>query len=300
MIDWTEISNGDDWELFARDFLAELGFVIEIGPGRGADGGRDLLVSEQLTGKLATKKFTWLVSCKHNANSGTSVGPADEQNILDRINQHNENGFLGFYSTLPSAALIDRLRTFTERDENFRFEIFDSRKIEGHFLTTGHSKLALRYFPKSYDALRPIQSLFGKYQGLECEICQKDILRESVRNPGCANILFANKKGEHDKVESIHVVCKGECDKALQASLYSAGLITAWRDLRDFTNPILYLKHMIGYMNNIFSGPTQFTPKAHEKMKDIYISFSQRTLREISHEDRLRFEKISELDEIGI
>jgi hypothetical protein len=35
MIDWREIADSDTWELFARDFLAELGFVIEVGPGRG-------------------------------------------------------------------------------------------------------------------------------------------------------------------------------------------------------------------------------------------------------------------------
>ena len=31
MIDWKEIPDGDTWELFARDFLVELGFVIEVG-----------------------------------------------------------------------------------------------------------------------------------------------------------------------------------------------------------------------------------------------------------------------------
>jgi hypothetical protein len=54
MIDWTEIADADTWELFARDFLAEIGFVIDIGPGRGADAGRDLLISEQLHGRLNT------------------------------------------------------------------------------------------------------------------------------------------------------------------------------------------------------------------------------------------------------
>src|ERR1700733_13952311 len=33
MIDWREIADSDTWELFARDFLAQLGFVIEVGPG---------------------------------------------------------------------------------------------------------------------------------------------------------------------------------------------------------------------------------------------------------------------------
>ncbi len=64
MIDWREIADSDTWESFARDFLAELGFVIEVGPGRGPDAGRDLLVSEQLNGKLHTR----------TTPSGTFVG----------------------------------------------------------------------------------------------------------------------------------------------------------------------------------------------------------------------------------
>ena len=92
MIDWREI-DPDTWELFARDFLAELGFVIEVGPGRGPDAGRDLLVSEQLKGTLHTNKFTWLVSCKHFAGSGKSVGTENEVNITDRLEHHSADGF---------------------------------------------------------------------------------------------------------------------------------------------------------------------------------------------------------------
>ena len=96
MIDWTEITDGDAWELFARDFLVAIGYVVEVGPARGADGGRDLLVSEQLKGIASSRKFTWLVSCKHYATSGSSVGPNDESDILDRIKQHKADGFSAF------------------------------------------------------------------------------------------------------------------------------------------------------------------------------------------------------------
>jgi hypothetical protein len=138
MIDWREIADPDTWELFARDFLAELGFVIEIGPGRGADAGRDLLVSEQLTGTLHTNKFTWLVSCKHFAASGKSVGTEDEQNITDRLKHHSAKGFLGFYPTLPSAALVARLKEYKNQGIK-AYEIFDAKKIEGYFVSRGFS-----------------------------------------------------------------------------------------------------------------------------------------------------------------
>jgi hypothetical protein len=36
-------ADGEDWELFAQDFLREFGFSIESQPDRGPDGGKDLL-----------------------------------------------------------------------------------------------------------------------------------------------------------------------------------------------------------------------------------------------------------------
>lgn len=52
MIDFTEIQSGEVWELFARDFLAELGLAVESPSDRGADQGKDLLVQEDRTGSL--------------------------------------------------------------------------------------------------------------------------------------------------------------------------------------------------------------------------------------------------------
>src|SRR5689334_6215141 len=99
MIDFKEIpQDGEYWELFARDFLTELGFTIETSPDRGADGGKDFLVLEALKGNLNTYNFRWLVSCKHFANSGKSVQFGDEPDIADRLAAFGADGFLGFYS----------------------------------------------------------------------------------------------------------------------------------------------------------------------------------------------------------
>jgi hypothetical protein len=87
MIDFTEITyDSDDWELFARDFLAEIGFTIESPPDRGPDQGKDMLVLETVSGKLHHYTFRWLVSCKHFATSGKAVNESkDEPNILERM-----------------------------------------------------------------------------------------------------------------------------------------------------------------------------------------------------------------------
>jgi len=300
MIDWTEIPDGDQWELFTRDFLSELGFVIEVGPGRGPDAGRDLLVSEQLKGRFQSKKFTWLVSCKHFASSAKSVGIEQEVNITDRLKQHSAHGFLGVYSTLPSSSLVARLQQYLQHGDIEAFEIFDGKKIEGHFVTAGLSKLALRYFPASYRRLRPIQEILGDRVEIRCRVCDSDILARSVLGPAKANIVWEQNFDHQPRYRNVYVACKGECDRRLEGQLRAAGHGTSWEEINDLFNPLIFLKNILGYMNMLRRDPGQFSEEAHERMKEIYIALAQRTLRELTEEDIDRFKRLRILDDLPI
>src|SRR5687767_7298245 len=95
LIDFREIpeahlSSGkqDSFELFAADFLSLMGYEIVDRPGRGADLGRDLIVEERRKGISGETVVRWLVSCKHKAHSGKSVGLDDEVNIVERVEGH--------------------------------------------------------------------------------------------------------------------------------------------------------------------------------------------------------------------
>jgi hypothetical protein len=297
MIDWKEIPDGDTWELFARDFLAELGFVIEIGPGRGPDAGRDMLVSEQLTGRLNTRAYKWLVSCKHFATSGRSVGPTDEINITDRVRHHSADGFIGFYSTLPSASLVERLNQFLDKKELEACEIFDAKKIEGRFIAAGMSKLAIRYLPTNYSKMRPIQKILGELVELRCDVCDADILTRSVSGKA-GNLVWA--MSDKPKYKELFVVCNGDCDRRIRERIRLSGGYDSWESIRDLCNPILYLKNMLTYMNLLKKDPSAFSDEAHRRMKEIYISLAQRTLREVNSEDAERFRDLSVLDGIFI
>jgi hypothetical protein len=132
-LNFTEISqanktNGeqDKFELFARDVLACLGFKIVEGPGRGADLGKDLVVEEARFGVLGESVIRWLVSCKHFAHSGRAVSPDDERNIRERVEAHKCQGFMGFYSTLPTSALTELCRRLP-----LEISFMDSEFIEG-------------------------------------------------------------------------------------------------------------------------------------------------------------------------
>jgi hypothetical protein len=153
-IDFTEIppansrdGSQDTFELFARDFLAALGFNIEEGPSRGADRGKDLLVCETLSGVVQPKNRRWVVSCKHNAHSGKAVGDGDENDIVGRVRKFKADGFMAFYSTIPSSALT---QTLTGHKDEIDADVWDREKIEEHLVSRPELETVFRrYFPKS-------------------------------------------------------------------------------------------------------------------------------------------------------
>ncbi|KAA6307450.1 hypothetical protein EZS27_040879 [termite gut metagenome] len=172
MIDFKEINkDGETWELFARDFLTEMGFYVESSVDRGPDGKKDLIVSEQLKGNLNNYKFKWLVSCKHfaNRNSVNSVREEDEPNILERVKSFKCDGFIGFYSTVPSSGLNTRLTQLKNNGDIKDCRVFDYKLIENYLITIGYSELLMRYFPSSYKTIKPLHLVFNQYLPLECK-----------------------------------------------------------------------------------------------------------------------------------
>jgi hypothetical protein len=93
----------DAWALFTREFFAALHIDIEEGPDRGPDSGRDLVIAEVRKGVLGSGRHRWLISCKHFAPSKKSVSIRDEPDILGRVRRFKADGFIGFYSTIPSS-----------------------------------------------------------------------------------------------------------------------------------------------------------------------------------------------------
>ena len=91
----------EEWEKFAVAVLRQVGYIPITLPAYGIDSGKDFLVERQ--------NIRYIVSCKHYIKSGKHVGQDDEQNIGDRLLQHNVNGFIGFYSTGITTGLQKRL-----------------------------------------------------------------------------------------------------------------------------------------------------------------------------------------------
>lgn len=302
MIDFKEVPDGDAWEAFCRDYLVALGLMVETPPAKGPDGGMDLLVREQLKGSLASRPFTWLVSCKHYATSGKAVGTSDEINITDRLAQHKANGFIGFYSTLASASLVTRLKELQADNKIEAYEIYDGTRIENGFHNIGLSGVLLQHLPVSHTSLRPIHPLLGKYRPLPCDICGKDLLKSSVMQETLGNVVFAKRLSddEDDFVAIVHFVCKGVCNQGLEDALYRRGLLTGWDDIADYCNPLIFMRRITGYINQMRNRPESYSKGAHDRLIEFYLTVSQRTLRQTHSEDRLALKQAMEVEESGI
>lgn len=161
--------SAEDWEFFAADFLSSIGFLVEKPPARGADGGKDLIVSDN------GQRF--IVSCKHFIHSNKSVTPDDEQSISDRVFQHQVDGFIGFYSTIISSGLQDRLDGL--KNKNIPYYIYDKDKIS-NYLPKMNAWILQKYGSPTFGKTFYWNVHLSQYQPLPCVCCGKDSLSDEM------------------------------------------------------------------------------------------------------------------------
>jgi len=148
MIDFTELpKDGVKFEQLIRELLVLEGFETHW-TGVGQDGGRDLIVIEKLNGELSEYIRTWLISCKHFANSGKSIGREQAGNILEDCKAIGAEGYILICSTQPTSSLVDRLKQI-EQNQNIITRFWDSIEIENRLLKPNTFKLIHTFFPKS-------------------------------------------------------------------------------------------------------------------------------------------------------
>lgn len=270
------LGNGlqDTFELFTRDFLQYLGYRIVSNPDRGADGKKDLIVDEVISGITSEYTIRWLVSCKHYAHSGAAVKDSDEINIKDRLEQHGCDGFMGVYSTLPATSLSGLLTGIKNKT------IFDHEKIESLLLRDAEGQhLASRFFPKSFSNFRienPVPAeLFSDAKSIHCEVCGADLLAGSKHGIYITLTPFrefdedGNVGFEDNQIKEIHFACKGECDRKLCAP-FKAQYRDQWEDIDDLKNPTLWIKLLMAFINGIYDNH-DLSEEAFKTMKQMFI-----------------------------
>lgn len=283
----------DTFELFARDFLSYLGYKVDENPSRGADGGKDIVVTEKRSGVGGETTVRWLVSCKHKAHSGASVNPQDESNIRDRIEANHCDGFIGFYSTLPSSGLSIAIKSLSEK---IAIQTFDREKIENHLLSSSEGlHLTKRFFPNSvakWIAENPKPAkVFSTHPTLSCLNCGKDLL---APEPSGIIVLW-NKQDEISgkrHFSKVYWCCKGHCDHVLSRAMQRNGMSDGWEDIPDITIPLIFAKWMMAPLNELHSGDT-YSPEAFEKLKEFILSVYPYVARNATEKEKKRIEDLS-------
>ncbi|MCP4614330.1 MAG: restriction endonuclease [Planctomycetes bacterium] len=267
----------DTFELFARDYLEYLGYEIQSGPDRGQDGGRDIIAKEIRKGIGGESEIRWLVSCKHNAHSGRSVSAQDETNITDRVRSHGCGGFIGFYSTVPSSPLT---RMIEGLKSELEVQILDNEKIEQSLLWSSEGiMIGRRYFPDSiqkWSQDNPARAhIFLEHKSLYCDYCHKDLLepeRSGIillwhRYPRANEFDFSERR-----LIDVNWCCKGHCDHALESKYTDREMQDSWEDIPDLCMPTVYLRWVIGTLNELHYGDNYYTEEAYQKLRTFYIS----------------------------
>ncbi|MFK2873561.1 restriction endonuclease [Dyella lipolytica] len=285
----------DDFEMFARDFLAFKGFKIIVGPDRGADDGRDLIIEEKRTGVGGETNVRWLVSCKHNAHSGSSVTPGDESDIRDRLQMHSCQGFVGFYSTLPSGGLAARLNA---ANLPYEVQVFDGGRIEAELLASpGGIAIARRYMPSStaaWSTEHPVPArLFATDPELKCAHCGKDLLGPT---PSGILVLWTshNEDFTDKRVETVYWCCKSDCDQALVAKHYRRGLTDGWEDIPDIIAPVGYIRWIMAVINEVH-GRRPYSDSALANIKTFFVNLFPLVSREMTSVEKKQIQRLIEL-----
>ncbi|CAG9273081.1 restriction endonuclease [Burkholderia cepacia] len=148
MLDFKELAqDGQDFELLIREILFREGFHVAWS-GRGADGGRDLVCTENRQTILGAETKKWLVQCKHFAHSERSVGVADLDDIITSAAQHKCSGYLLACSTFPSSGVVQRLEGIVANPEmRLSTNYWDAVQIERLLATPRMWRIAQRFFP---------------------------------------------------------------------------------------------------------------------------------------------------------
>lgn len=285
----------DTFELFARDFLEILGYKIIQHPDRGADGKKDLIVLESRPGLSGISHIKWLVSCKHYAHSGKSVADTDEPNILDRISVHDCDGFIGFYSTLPSTSLGNNFEGLKKRKTEI--QSFDREQIEKILLESPQGlKLASRYFPESFrkysiENPKPAK-IFSNDPEICCEYCDTNLLADEKKGVGIFVTLrrmsdINAEKYVRQSYARAYFSCKGDCERILQNKYsHEENLIDEWVDISDYLTPTGYIKKIMAWLNSILIDEEKIEGEAFDKLKKLFLNTFPYIAREQTTEEK--------------
>ena len=120
-------------------------------PAVGQDGGVDIICLQP--NHHGSSGYKWLVSCKHNAHSGRSVGQGDDEANVNKLYEHGCHGFMFVYSTTVAESLRNSVEKIC-KNTNSSYHFFLAPDIENNLIRSPRFyPLIKQFFPKSYERL---------------------------------------------------------------------------------------------------------------------------------------------------
>ncbi len=120
-------------------------------PGKGTDGGKDILVTFTINDTVATYYKKWLVQCKFHDDT---LSPSDlkDDNIPTLIHSYGANGYLLVCKNDVSQKLVNLFeRLEKECLFRYKYQIWKGNKLRQKIVS--NTSLLKTYFPKYYSSI---------------------------------------------------------------------------------------------------------------------------------------------------
>ena len=123
---------------------------------------------------------------------------------------------------------------------------------------------------------------------LKCAHCGKNLFEDIGMS-----IVVLVEDIKNNKITDIYTCCKGKCDDILQENRVAGNGSDGWKELSEFTNPFLFLKHIMAIMNNMHDG-VEISKTAFESYKEIVLATAQYVMRDLtpSEKESVRIESM--------
>lgn len=132
-LDFRNIRDEDHFENLVADYFRALADnpdnnIVSVDAkqtGKGADGGRDILVELVFSDEIVTFKRTWVVQCKYRENN-ISPGEIKEVNIPTLVHSYNADGYLLVCKSNPTAGTTSLFERLNEKCTNqYEYQVWN-------------------------------------------------------------------------------------------------------------------------------------------------------------------------------
>lgn len=141
-------------------------------------------------------------------------------------------------------------------------------------------RMYIIYIKKTEDIHMEKSNVFSNQSEIKCSVCGKSLMDKPSMS--MINII---ENINTNKIIAVKPCCKGKCDKIIEKTA-KTNEISGWKDLTDFLNPYLYMKHIMAVFNSMYDGEGFENKEAFEDYKDLLLNVYPYIARNISDEEK--------------